>query len=458
MGNRTLKITRAEHTSGDEMTATPKARRSLLSRWRPVVVGIALVGVLVGTGGGFGTPPAAQALKLDLPTWQDVQNAKKKQSTASAKVTEIEGLIKQVEDLVEETKKKSEEAAEALEIAEQELMEAQQRTEALEEQAAQSEEEAADAAEQAASLVSQMYRSGGVDRNVELFLESDDQAADSLLERLAQMSKATERNTKVSEEAEQAMNTAESLGKQAATARDERDRLRDEAEEKREEAAAAAAEAVDELAEQEEQKKVLETQLAALKDKTTKTVDGYQERLRLEEQERQRLAEEAAKRAREAARAGGGGGGGGSGGGGGGGGGGSSPPPSSSGWVRPTTNYYISDWWGNVGWRTHGGVDFAAPSGTPIYSVGPGTVSMSGWFGNYGYMTEVTHSNGLRTRYGHQVQPPPVRVGQRVGAGSVIGYVGSTGNSTGPHLHFETWVNGANVNPVPVMRARGVTF
>ncbi|MGO1736863.1 MAG: M23 family metallopeptidase, partial [Leucobacter sp.] len=145
-------------------------------------------------------------------------------------------------------------------------------------------------------------------------------------------------------------------------------------------------------------------------------------------------------------------------GGGGGGGGGSAPPPSSSGWVRPTTNYYISDWWGNVGWRYHGGVDFAAASGTPIFSVGPGTVSMAGWFGNYGNMTEVTHANGLRTRYGHQVRTPPVRVGQRVGAGSVIGYVGRTGNSTGPHLHFETWVNWQNVNPVPIMRARGVTF
>ncbi|MGO1736862.1 MAG: coiled-coil domain-containing protein, partial [Leucobacter sp.] len=282
------------------MTATSEPRRRMSSRLWSAVAGVALTAVLVVSGGGLGTPPAAEALDLDLPTWQDVQNAKKSQSAADAKVTEIQSLIKQVEEQVEQTRKASEAAAAALETAEKELMDAQVRTTTLEEQAAQSEEKASAAAEQAASLVSQMYRSGGVDRNVELFLESDDEAADSLLERLALMSKATERNTKVSDEAEQAMNNADSLGKQAATARDERDRLRAEAEEKREEAANAASAAVDELAEQEEQKVVLETQLAALKDKTTDTVDGYQERLRLEEQERQRLAREAAERAREA--------------------------------------------------------------------------------------------------------------------------------------------------------------
>ncbi len=94
----------------------------------------------------------------------------------------------------------------------------------------------------------------------------------------------------------------------------------------------------------------------------------------------------------------------------------------------------------------HTGMDFRANVGDPIYATAAGTVVKAGWDGGYGQMVEIDHGDGLATRYGHMSQIG-VRVGQRVRAGQVIGRVGSTGRSTGPHLHYETRVNGEAVNP-----------
>ena len=94
---------------------------------------------------------------------------------------------------------------------------------------------------------------------------------------------------------------------------------------------------------------------------------------------------------------------------------------------------------------THRGVDLAAPTGTPIYAAAAGVVTFArgGWNGGYGGLTIVSHSNGTQTLYAHQSRLG-TSVGARVSQGEVIGYVGSTGRSTGPHLHFE--VKGAK-NP-----------
>ncbi|MGB6536927.1 MAG: peptidoglycan DD-metalloendopeptidase family protein [Xanthobacteraceae bacterium] len=94
----------------------------------------------------------------------------------------------------------------------------------------------------------------------------------------------------------------------------------------------------------------------------------------------------------------------------------------------------------------HTGMDFRASVGDPVYATAAGTVVKAGWEGGYGQMVEIDHGVGLTTRYGHMSQIG-VRVGQRVRAGQVIGRVGTTGRSTGPHLHYETRVNGEAVNP-----------
>ncbi len=95
----------------------------------------------------------------------------------------------------------------------------------------------------------------------------------------------------------------------------------------------------------------------------------------------------------------------------------------------------------------HAGVDIAAPSGTPIRAVQGGVVTRSGWGGSYGYVVYVEHPNGAQTRYAH-MRRITVPKGRRVQQGDVLGEVGSTGASTGPHLHFELRFNGYAADPL----------
>ncbi|MFO7675614.1 MAG: M23 family metallopeptidase [bacterium] len=100
-------------------------------------------------------------------------------------------------------------------------------------------------------------------------------------------------------------------------------------------------------------------------------------------------------------------------------------------------------------WRQHHGVDYAAPTGTPASSVAEGRVVFAGWKGGYGRCVEVSHPGGYLSRYGHLSGfGRGVRVGASVSQGQVVGYVGSTGLSTGPHLHFEIHKFGTPVNPL----------
>ncbi|KQM26599.1 MULTISPECIES: M23 family metallopeptidase [unclassified Sphingomonas] len=109
----------------------------------------------------------------------------------------------------------------------------------------------------------------------------------------------------------------------------------------------------------------------------------------------------------------------------------------------------------NFGWRVHPvlgfrrlhkGMDFAAAYGSPIRATTDGRVASAGWHGGYGNFVKLDHGGGLATGYGHMSRIV-VGAGSRVSQGQVIGYVGSTGLSTGPHLHYELWKNGVPVNP-----------
>lgn len=99
--------------------------------------------------------------------------------------------------------------------------------------------------------------------------------------------------------------------------------------------------------------------------------------------------------------------------------------------------------------RLHAGVDFGAPYGSPIYAVGDGTVNYAGWHGGHGNYVRLDHGGGYGTGYAHMSRLA-VSPGSRVRAGQVIGYVGSTGLSTGPHLHYELYRGGVPVNPLTV--------
>lgn len=95
---------------------------------------------------------------------------------------------------------------------------------------------------------------------------------------------------------------------------------------------------------------------------------------------------------------------------------------------------------------THTGLDIATATGTPIKVIADGTVIFAAYSGSYGYLVKVDHGNGVETWYGH-TSKMLVKAGQEVKSGDTIALVGSTGNSTGPHLHFEVRINGEHVNP-----------
>jgi len=126
--------------------------------------------------------------------------------------------------------------------------------------------------------------------------------------------------------------------------------------------------------------------------------------------------------------------------------GGSSSTPSSAGLIWPASGPVTSPF----GWRwgrMHEGIDIGASYGSGIHAAAAGTVIYCGWESGYGNLVVIDHGGNLATAYGHQ-SAIAVTCGQQVSQGQVIGYVGSTGHSTGPHLHFEVRINGAPVDPL----------
>ena len=101
----------------------------------------------------------------------------------------------------------------------------------------------------------------------------------------------------------------------------------------------------------------------------------------------------------------------------------------------------------------HSGVDLSAPEGTPVYATAMGVVTGAGWLGSYGLLVELAHADQIQTRYGH-LSRLVVSAGDLVEPGQLIGYVGSTGRSTGPHLHYEVRLRGAAIDPLPYMRGQ----
>jgi murein DD-endopeptidase MepM/ murein hydrolase activator NlpD len=109
--------------------------------------------------------------------------------------------------------------------------------------------------------------------------------------------------------------------------------------------------------------------------------------------------------------------------------------------------------------KMHWGADWSAPRGTPIIAAGNGIVEKAGWSGGYGKKTVIRHSNGYKTSYNHQTAfAKGIKRGKRVRQGQIIGYVGSTGYSTGPHLHYEVIVNGNKVDPMRIRLPSGKTL
>ncbi|UJP09138.1 peptidoglycan DD-metalloendopeptidase family protein [Microbacterium sp. KUDC0406] len=425
-----------------------------VTRRSAMTIGALSVAALGVFGIGAGTTAAFAA---SYPSWDDVQKAKANQAAKAGEVTRIKGLIQSLTNKVAETKAASEKAGDEFFVAQQKFFDAAQQADDLQSQADEQAKLADETSAKAGQVATQLYRKGGEDSALELFFSGSAANADGLLSRLGTMDKLLEYNQSVYDNAVAARNSAQALSNKAKVARDERDRLQKVAEQKMIAAQQAADAAQAALDESEANLTTLQAQLAALQDTTAKTVAAYQEGERIRKAaEEKRRREEAARRAREAAEAAKNNGGGGGGGGGGG-------TPTSSGWVRPHGGHRSSGY----GARPrpcpscsafHYGVDLANGCGAPIYAAHSGTVDAAFYNGGYGNYIRIQHGGGIGTGYGH-IRPGGFRVspGQHVRAGQVIAYAGTTGASTGCHLHFEVYRNGGAINPITFMAAHGIS-
>lgn len=135
------------------------------------------------------------------------------------------------------------------------------------------------------------------------------------------------------------------------------------------------------------------------------------------------------------------------------------PPKADSGWAAPSSAA-VSDGYGPRGWRDgemHWGMDFAANQGDEVYAADDGTVVMAQEYGGYGNCVVIKHADGVQTLYGH-FSELKVSAGDNVSTGDLIGKAGATGDSTGPHLHFEVSINGDYTDPAQFLKSKDVAF
>lgn len=128
---------------------------------------------------------------------------------------------------------------------------------------------------------------------------------------------------------------------------------------------------------------------------------------------------------------------------------------SSTGWVRAAKGGTFTSGFGSRWGKLHAGLDYGMPVGTPLRSMGGGVVEKAGWDSGLGYHVVIRYASGVESVYGHMSRLAATP-GQQVSPGTVVGYSGNTGHSTGPHLHLEIHIGGVPINPMGWLSARGL--
>lgn len=434
-------------------TAAKLTLRSLTFR---VVSFAAVLSLLVG--GSIVADTSQAAFADDYPTWSDVTEARNNEQKTKDVISRVKEALVQLESQAVAAQKESEEKGNIWQEADTKYQGKASQTETLQEQADAASDEADEAETRIGELASRLVRAGGGDVTTNLLANSQD--ADALLYNLGMSSKISQQTSALFDRAVQARNTAQSLSDAAEVARAELEVLKIAAEKAFAEAQAAAQAAEVAVAEQEERKLEFDAQLVALTAERVTTEADYQAGVKKREEERAAAAAKAAAEAKAAqiardkaaaaAAAQNPG---------------SSTPASSSsssGWTKPAYGYITSTYGysSDYGSSFHKGTDIGAGCGAPIYAASSGKVVYAGygWNGGYGNYIIIEHSGGLRTAYGHIVAGGIlVSYGQSVTVGTQIARVGTTGNSTGCHLHFEVRPGGWNTtDPVPFMSGKGI--
>ena len=373
--------------------------------------------------------PEGPAYADEYPTWEEVQEARKDVAAAEAKVKEIQEILAGLERAAAEAEQ---EAARLGEIYYEALFELDEATYQQAQLQAQADDAATTAEEsrlQAGQFVAELARVGGADLTATLFISGDD--ATELLSRIGYAAKIAEQTDGIYARALADRNTAQSLSDQAEVAREIREELQLESEVAFDAATGAALRAYDAVEAQYENSARLEAQLAVLVEQREATEDDYQKGV-------------IARAQSEVA--------------------GMIDPGqiSGAGWARPSGGYISSHYGPRIHpiygiARLHAGIDLATPCGRPVYAANSGRISYSGWLGTSGNFIRVTHSDGYTTGYAHlQSGSLYVKLGETVVTGQLIGRIGTTGGSTGCHLHLETRKNMVSQDPYPFFLNRGI--
>lgn len=385
------------------------------------------------------TIPAQTASAAEYPTWQDVANARNNQAATAVAVDQIRALLAQLEADAIRTQADAEAKGNIWQEADSKFAAASARAATLQQQADASSVKASASEQRAGQMAAQLVRNGGGDLTTNLLLNAGD--ADNLLNNLGLSSKVSEQAYAIYERAIQDRNTAQAQTDAADVAKSELKVLKEVAEKLFVEAQAAAAAAAAAVEAQTKHRVELEAQLSALTAATLVTEASYLQGVQVREAARAAAAAASAAAAAAASLEAG--------------------EISVSGWVRPSGGYISSVYGWSIGYGSnfHKGTDLAGGCGNPIFAAASGTVifAAQGWNGGYGNMILIDHGNGVVTRYGHIVGGGIlVSAGQYVNVSNQIARIGSTGNSTGCHLHFEVLVNGSHTDPVPFMANQGI--
>lgn len=424
------------------MTTSPQFSRPARSRLVAAAVAVALT---AGTLAALA--PASSASAVDYPSWDEVQRAKSSTSAQRDKVHEIESLITSLRSEATAKRKAAQAAGEAYQAAQTKYDAATLKQHTFQSQADEAEQTAAESEEQAGQLAAQLGRASGDDVTTDILTHPSD--SDDLLYELGAMSKLTEQADGIYSQASQDRGVAQGLADKADRAKNALGDLADAAQSKMQQAQGAADAAQSAVDAQNDNEARLEAQLTALSSKQRGVEADYRKGVAAEKARQARIAAAAAKAAANAPATSQGGAGGGS--------------ANAAGWVRPSGGFQTSPYGYRVDPYTHytalhAGVDLAPACNAPIYAAHDGTVTFAGNGGGYGNEVILDNGGGISTAYGHVVDGGIlVTAGQHVTAGQQIAKIGSTGWSTGCHLHFETRVNGAAVDPVPFMAARGIS-
>ena len=402
-----------------------------MTRTRVIAAVVALGMLPVSVLAGAISAPSYAATSTDSNgdvTWDDVAAAQASVDATQALVNQLKAKLAQLQ--AEVTRTQADAAAKGVVYGKaQDAFDTQQyKVENLQAQADAAKKKADLAIKQAGQLIAQLSKTGGTGDLTAILLGNSGNAA-SLLDRMSTAGQITDRSSQIYTRALQLQKSAQSLTDTANAAKVILARLKDVAQAAFATAQTAADAAAAALQQQQAQQAQLQAKLTVLEQKRTATLADYNATL-------------VAKWGPGAAGV-----------------------VSASGWANPA-NGYLGDRFGMRFhpiyhyWRLHTGQDISGTGcGAPIYAAHAGTVIYAGPNGDLGNFVELDNGGGITTGYGHIIDGGIlVRIGQHVGPGQQIAKVGSTGGSTGCHLHFMVRINDALTDPLPFMRDRGVTL